>query len=235
MPDELRQPAGVLHELGGDVVAIVVVTEGRVVAQVTGVLRCVVRQLMHLFDQTRYDHVADHGNAGDQHQVDDEDDHRAGDSDLAADRVDQRHQRKGEEQADPDQPYDCAYPPDQVQGNPARSHHQDGFDHAAERRRPQPHERRLAGPGLARCRRRLGNRGAARRRFLRARGSGDWCRWLGDPVFFVAIARLTCHSQPMARSCPAERIACCPRAGGEAGRPPPLLVHRRRCRLASAR
>ena len=61
LAEQLRQPVRVSQELGRDVIAIVVVPERRVVAELRRVVRGVVRKRVHFPDDARDDYVADHG------------------------------------------------------------------------------------------------------------------------------------------------------------------------------
>ena len=58
--EQLRQPVRVSQELGRDVIAIVVVPERRVVAELRRVVRGVVRKRVHFPDHARDHYVADH-------------------------------------------------------------------------------------------------------------------------------------------------------------------------------
>ena len=85
-------------------VAVVVVTERRVPAEITRVLRCVAGQLVHLLYHARYHDVADDGHGGREHDEDGENDHGTGyPLGAAVERIDDRQERERQEQADRDQ------------------------------------------------------------------------------------------------------------------------------------
>ena len=72
-----RQAVGVPQELGGDVVPVVVMTEGRVAAQLRRVVRRVMRERMHLADEAWYHHIADQPDQqGEDHIYGEDDDER---------------------------------------------------------------------------------------------------------------------------------------------------------------
>ena len=132
VPEELWQPMRVMHQLGADVVAVVVMPEGAVVAQLGRVAGRVVRELLDLLDEAGHNHVADERYRRDEKHVDGEDHQRARRPGFIACRIDDRQQGQGKEDADRYEPDDSADPPREVQPDPAGNDDQHEPDNASQ-------------------------------------------------------------------------------------------------------
>jgi hypothetical protein len=134
-----RQRARVGFHVRGEVIAVVVVAERRVAAQVLPVLRRLVRELVHLLDHAGHHDGAHERDTAGERQIQHEDRWRARQARAPVDGVDDRQQRQRHEEGDDHEPQHVAHAPREIQRQRGAEDDRDDAHDAAQGRRRQPH------------------------------------------------------------------------------------------------